>query len=146
MIEFPTSTQTPHQFSDIVFTPDFIILLIVLIRMTKLYVNGRRATGTGSLGCEYKGAQRGLIQVEQSMAKNLPPRERRERESNKATRGKQILTATFKAVSLLRQKTAGKRSSHSVCNHNNNPPPQRRHESYLCIELYKSLQESDLHR
>ena len=28
-------------------------------------------------------------------AKNLPPRERRERESNKATRGKQILTATY---------------------------------------------------
>ena len=80
------------------------------------------------------------------VAKNLPPRERRERESNKATRGKQILTATFKAVSLLRQKIAGKRSSHSVCNHNNNPPPQRRHESYLCIELYKSLQESDLHK
>ena len=41
-------------------------------------------------------------------AKNLPPRERRERESNKATRGKQTLTTTFKAVSLLRQKNRGK--------------------------------------
>ena len=41
-------------------------------------------------------------------AKNLPPRERRERESNKATRGKQTLTTTFKAVSLLQQKNRGK--------------------------------------